>query len=122
MAAEVTPFRLAIPEADLAVLRTRLRQTRWPEPEPVADWSQGVPLSWLQDLCRYWAGDYDWRGGEGGANALPLAQTTIAGLPIVFAHVRSPHPGALPLVLLRAFFALVRWPASLLSRGPGGGR
>ena len=39
-----------------------------------------------------------------------------------FAHVRSPHPGALPLVLLRAFFALVRWPASLLSRGPGGGR
>src|ERR1700744_167645 len=122
MAAEVTPFRLAIPEADLAFLRTRRRQTRWPEPEPAADWSQGVPLSWLQDLCRYWAGDYDWRRAEAGLDALPLAPTTIPRPPVVFAHVRSPPPGALALVLLRAFFALVRWPASLLSRGPGGGR
>ena len=77
MSNEVTPFRIEVPEAELADLRTRLRQTRWPEPEPVADWSQGVPLAWLQDLCRYWAQDYDWRRAEARLNALPLARTEL---------------------------------------------
>jgi pimeloyl-ACP methyl ester carboxylesterase len=74
----------------------------------VADWSQGVPLAWLQDLCRYWAQDYDWRRAEERLNALPLARTELDGLPIVFAHVRSPHPDALPLVLTHG------WPGSVV--------
>ena len=48
--AEVTPFRIDVPEAQLADLRRRLRQTRWPEREPVNDWSQGVPLAYLREL------------------------------------------------------------------------
>jgi epoxide hydrolase len=51
--AEVVPFRIDVPEAELADLRRRLRQTRWPEREPVADWSQGVPLAYLRELCGY---------------------------------------------------------------------
>jgi pimeloyl-ACP methyl ester carboxylesterase len=105
---QVTPFRIEVPEAELADLRARLRRTRWPEPEPVDGWSQGVPLAWLQDLCRYWAGDYDWRRAEARLNALPLARTELDGLPIVFAHVRSPHPDALPLVLTHG------WPGSMV--------
>ena len=34
----VTPFTLAIPDADLDGLRDRLRRTRWPEPATVAGW------------------------------------------------------------------------------------
>jgi epoxide hydrolase len=108
MGTQVTPFRIEVPEAELADLRARLRRTRWPEPEPVDGWSQGVPLAWLQDLCRYWAGDYDWRRAEARLNALPLARTELDGLPIVFAHVRSPHPDALPLVLTHG------WPGSVV--------
>ena len=48
---DVTPFRLAVPDADLDDLRERLRRTRWPERETVDDWSQGVPLAYLQELC-----------------------------------------------------------------------
>jgi len=54
MPAEITPLRIEIPQAELDDLRLRLRRTRWPEPETVADWSQGVPLGCAQDLCRYW--------------------------------------------------------------------
>jgi hypothetical protein len=43
MAAE--PFEVSITEAEIADLRERLRRTRWPEPEPVDDWSQG--FRWL---------------------------------------------------------------------------
>ena len=43
-----------MPEAQLADLRERLERTRWPEREPVDDWSQGVPLGYMRELCDYW--------------------------------------------------------------------
>ncbi|SFJ23812.1 epoxide hydrolase family protein [Amycolatopsis sacchari] len=103
----LTPFRIDVPQEQLDDLRERLRRTRWPDPEPVADWSQGVPLSYVRDLCRYWAEEYDWRATEARLNALPQYVTEIDGVRVHFAHVRSPHPDALPLVLTNG------WPGSL---------
>jgi pimeloyl-ACP methyl ester carboxylesterase len=104
----VEPFRLDVPESELADLRERLRRTRWPEPATVDGWAQGVPLDFLQDLCAYWADGYDWRRLEARLNALGQFRTTIDGLGIHFLHVRSPHPGALPLVLTHG------WPGSVV--------
>ena len=55
MTDDMTPFRIHVPDAQLADLRQRLAATRWPEPETVPDWSQGVPLAYLRGLCDYWA-------------------------------------------------------------------
>jgi epoxide hydrolase len=104
----VTPFHVHVPDADLADLRDRLGRTRWPEPQPVPDWSQGVPLAYLQELCRSWGTDYDWRKVEARLNALPQYRTVIDGLGLHFLHVRSPDPAALPLVLTHG------WPGSVL--------
>jgi pimeloyl-ACP methyl ester carboxylesterase len=104
----MTPFRIEIPEADVVDLRQRLSRARWPERETVDDWSQGVPLSYLRELCGYWAEAYDWRATEARLNALPQFRTEIDGLGIHFLHVRSPHPGALPLVLTHG------WPGSVV--------
>ncbi len=105
---EIVPFRIEVPEADLVDLRERLRRTRWPEAETVDDWSQGVPLAYLQDLCRHWAEAYDWRTSEARLNRLDHYRTTVDGLPIHFVHVRSPHPDALPLVITHG------WPGSII--------
>jgi pimeloyl-ACP methyl ester carboxylesterase len=104
----VTPFRIEVPDAELRDLRERLERTRWPEPEPVDDWSQGVPLAYLQGLCDYWAHDYDWRATEARLNELPQFRTEIGGLGIHFIHVRSRDPDALPLVLTHG------WPGSIV--------
>ncbi|MGZ8604961.1 MAG: epoxide hydrolase family protein [Actinomycetota bacterium] len=108
MSDELTPFRLDVPETELEDLRSRLRNTRWPEAATVADWSQGVPLGYLQALCRSWAEEYDWRGCERRLNALPQFRTTIDGLGIHLLHVRSPHAGALPLIITHG------WPGSVV--------
>lgn len=108
MSDAVTPFRLDVPEAVLTDLRDRLTRTRWPERETVDDWSQGVPLGYLRELCRYWAEEYDWRATERRLNALPQFRTTIDGVGIHFIHVRSPHDDALPLVLTHG------WPGSVV--------
>jgi pimeloyl-ACP methyl ester carboxylesterase len=103
----VTPFRIETAEADLEDLRARLRDTRWPEKETVSDWSQGVPLEYLRELCRYWERDYDWTARRRRLNALPQFRTEIGGLGIHFIHVRSPRPDALPLVMTHG------WPGSV---------
>ena len=65
------PFRVDVPEAELTELRRRIKSTRLPDKEPVADMSQGVPLATVQKLARYWADDYDWRRSEARINAFP---------------------------------------------------
>lgn len=105
---EVTPFRIAVPDEALDDLRARLRATRWPEQETVDDWSQGIPLAYVQELCTYWADSYDWRAREAYLNGFPQYRTTIDGLGIHFIHVPSPHPQARPLVLTHG------WPGSVV--------
>jgi hypothetical protein len=87
--ATTRPFRVEVPEEDLAELRRRIDATRWPERETVDDDSQGVPLATMQELARYWATEYDWRKCEARLNALPQFMTEIDELDIHFVHVRS---------------------------------
>ncbi len=108
MSDELEEFRVEIPEVDLRDLTERLERTRWPDPETVSDWSQGVPLDYIRELCGYWAAGYDWRATEARLNALPQFRTEIDGLGIHFIHVRSPHPDALPLVITHG------WPGSIV--------
>ena len=108
MSPTITPFRIEVADADLDDLRGRLRRTRWPEAQTVSDWSQGLPLAYAQELCGHWAERYDWREREGRLNALSQYRTTIDGLGIHFIHARSPHPGALPLVMTHG------WPGSVV--------
>jgi pimeloyl-ACP methyl ester carboxylesterase len=105
---EITPFRIEVPDGALADLRDRLRRTRWPEAETVDDWSQGIPLAHVQDLCRYWADEYDWRRSEAHLNGFAQFRTTIDGLGIHFVHVRSSESDALPLVITHG------WPGSIV--------
>jgi pimeloyl-ACP methyl ester carboxylesterase len=104
----IRPFRIAIPDDTLDDLRMRLRGTRWPEQETVDDWSQGVPLAWLREVCAYWGTGYDWRAREAALNRFPQHLTEIDGLDIHFIHARSPHADAMPLLVTHG------WPGSIV--------
>ena len=67
----IRPFRVDVPQAELAEMRRRIAATKWPERETVTDASQGVQLATMQKLARYWATEYDWRKCEAKLNALP---------------------------------------------------
>jgi pimeloyl-ACP methyl ester carboxylesterase len=104
----VTLFKIQVPQSVLDDLKNRLANTRWPNKEPVGDWSQGVPLSKGQTLAEYWRTQYNWRRVESELNGLPQFRTQIDGLGIHFIHVRSKHEKALPIVLTHG------WPGSIL--------
>jgi len=117
--AEVRPFRIEVPQADLDDLQERLARTRWanelppdtggPQAGPVPPgWEYGVPVAYVQGLVEHWRHHYDWRAWEARLNQLPQFTTTIDGQPVHFVHLRSPEPGALPLVLTHG------WPNTFL--------
>jgi len=107
-ATAIRPFRIGVPEEQLAELRRRLAATRLPSRELVADRSQGVQLATVQALARFWATEHDWRACEARLNALPQFTTEIDGVEIHFIHVRSAHEDALPLIMTHG------WPGSVV--------
>jgi pimeloyl-ACP methyl ester carboxylesterase len=106
--AGVRPFTYRVPQAALDDLQQRLARTRWPEREPVTDWSQGVPLTKLRELVDYWRGEYDWRRCERALARIPQFETEVDGLNLHLIHARSRHSDALPLVMTHG------WPGSIV--------
>lgn len=102
----ISEFRIAVPDAELADLRGRLEQVRWPRQLPGDGWERGVPVEYLRRVVERWAA-YDWRAWEARLNEYPQYTTEIDGQPIHFLHVRSAEPGALPLLLTHG------WPGSV---------
>ncbi|MFC4564097.1 epoxide hydrolase family protein [Nocardiopsis mangrovi] len=104
----VRPFRIDIPQEQLDDLHARLAATRWPDEVPGAGWSRGVPVGYLKGLAEYWRRGFDWREHEAELNRHPQFTTRVDGQTVHFLHVRSPEPGATPLVLLHG------WPGGVV--------
>ncbi len=108
MSDDIQPFRIEASDDALDDLQRRLRATRWPEAEPVDDWSQGIPLAYLQEVCGYWSEKYEWRDREARLNQSPQFKAMIDGLGIHFLQVRSSEASALPLLMTHG------WPGSIV--------
>jgi pimeloyl-ACP methyl ester carboxylesterase len=104
----IRPFQVEVPEERVVDLRRRIAAAQWPGRELVDDRSQGVQLEALQALARYWLDEYDFGRIERRLNALAQFTTEIDGVDVHFIHARSPHEGALPLVVTHG------WPGSVL--------
>ncbi len=108
MSDDLRPFTIDVRDEVLDDLHTRLHNTRWPDTELVDDWSQGIPLAYVQEVCGYWADGYDWRTREAALNRFDQFVTEIDGVGIHVVHQRSSNPDALPLLLTHG------WPGSIV--------
>jgi hypothetical protein len=106
----IRPFHVHIPQADIDDLRRRVLATKWPSKELVDDQSQGIQLSTMLALAKYWATDYDWRKCETKLNSYPQFITNIDGVDIHFIHVKSKYPNALPIIITHG------WPGSIIEQ------
>ncbi|MGL3151888.1 epoxide hydrolase family protein, partial [Microbacterium sp. A82] len=104
---KISPFRVDISEHELDNLRQRLHDVRFPAPLPGDGWSDGVPITYLQELTSKWEA-FDWSAYQDRLNDIPQFTTVIDDQVIHFVHVRSGVPGAVPLLLTHG------WPGSFL--------
>jgi epoxide hydrolase len=107
MPSAVQPYRIDVPQDVLDDLHDRLRRTRFPNEIPDIGWEQGTPLTLLQELVDHWLNQYDWRAHEARFNSYEQGTIAVEGQRVHFLHVRSPHEGALPLMLNHG------WPGSI---------
>ena len=105
---DIQPYKINVSDEILSDLHERLKRTRWPEKELVEDWSQGIPLGYVQEMCEYWLHTYNWRQRETELNRFDQFVTTIDECDIHFIHQRSPHEQATPLILSHG------WPGSIV--------
>ena len=104
----VDSYRIHVPDEVLADLSARLELTRFPDYFSEGDWDMGIDVPYIQELVAYWRSHFDWRAYEDRLNRLPHYTTTIDNQNIHFIHVRSPHPNALPLLMVHG------WPGSVI--------
>ena len=103
-----TPFRLHVPDSDIADLRARLARTRLPDQAPDAGWAHGTDVAYLRGLLDYWQNGFDWRAAEARLNAVPQFTVPLHGIDLHYLHVEGKGPAPMPLLLLHG------WPGSVL--------
>ena len=107
----IRPFSFHATDEQLADLKRRIKETRWPDRETVNDDSQGVRLATMQKVADYWSSErYDWRRAEANLNQYPQFVTNIDGLDIHFIHVKSKNLNALPIIITHG------WPGSVIEQ------
>jgi pimeloyl-ACP methyl ester carboxylesterase len=105
---EIVPFTVRFDPREVDDLRERLARTRWPVEPEGAGADYGMPLAVVREWAERWRDGFDVAAAERRLNAFPQFTTVIDGQMIHFWHVRSPEPGALPLLLLHG------WPSTVL--------
>ena len=93
--------------SELEDLQLRLRMARLPDSITDAGWDYGVPCCDVEELVVHWRDSYDWAVHAARLNEHPQFLTTVGGQKVHFLHVRSPEPGALPLICTHG------WPMSV---------
>jgi pimeloyl-ACP methyl ester carboxylesterase len=106
-----TRLTIHVSDDELRDLQSRLRATRWPDEIPGAGWDYGTSLPYLQELCRYWSEEFDWRAAEDRLNGWDHFVTEIDGERMHYLHAVSPHSQAIPLVICHG------WPGSIVEFG-----
>jgi pimeloyl-ACP methyl ester carboxylesterase len=105
---EAEPFRIAVPDAVLDDLKTRLARTRWPIEAKAAPWQYGTDLTYLKSVVAHWHDRYDWRVWEAKLNRFPQYMATVGGRKLHFILERGSGDNPLPLVLTHG------WPGSVV--------
>jgi pimeloyl-ACP methyl ester carboxylesterase len=100
---DIQGFKVRISDEELADLRRRLSEVRWPPDATGKPWSMGTDLAFMKQLVAYWKDKYDWRAQETALNSFDQYTTTIDGYRIHFIHQKSRNASALPLMLTHGY-------------------
>lgn len=108
------PFKISIPESDIADLKSRLALASFPSELDGAGWDYGASLPDVKRLTGYWRDQFDWRRTEKRLNETLPQFTTHVGLDngfgtlkVHFVHQKSGVDGAIPLLFVHGCTSLI---------------
>jgi pimeloyl-ACP methyl ester carboxylesterase len=102
----VEPVQIAVSQARLDQILVRVGIYEWHEAPRDGGWRYGTNREFLQKLCEYWQGSFDWRSAEAEMNQFSHHRALIDGNAWHFVHEKGSGPNPQPLLLLHG------WPYS----------
>lgn len=100
----VRPFKIAVPDESLDLLRSKLELATFPVEVDFSDVNKyGASRSEVKRLAEYWKNGFDWRTQEARLNNMPQYTTAVKvdgfdDLNIHFIHQRGKSPDSIPLL------------------------
>jgi pimeloyl-ACP methyl ester carboxylesterase len=107
-----TPFTIAIADAELADLKSRLAATRFPATLEGVGWDYGMEYGFLRHFVDYWANQFDWRAAEARLNGFTQFTEVVDGETVHFVHVKGQGSTNVPLLLTNG------WPSNFVELLP----
>jgi pimeloyl-ACP methyl ester carboxylesterase len=104
----VEPFSIPFSQQAVNDLQDRLRRTRWLDEIPGSAWEYGVGIQFLQEICKYWRDQFDWKAQVEKLSVFHHYRYTADDLGVHFIHERGKGPSPIPLILTHG------WPGSFL--------
>jgi len=104
----IKSFSANCPEAILDDLKSRIKNTRWPDELTDSNWMYGTNLSFVKELSEYWLYEFNWRKVEAEINSFPNFMVTIDGYDIHFIHIKGKGKKNIPLIITHG------WPGSFI--------
>ncbi|KAN0088173.1 alpha beta-hydrolase [Tylopilus felleus] len=99
-----TPFRIAVSDGQLDLLRRKLELATFPDELEDAGWKYGAPLADIKRLVARWKNGYDWRKYEKELNdelsmfTRDINVDDFGTLDIHYVHTKSTVTNAMPLL------------------------
>lgn len=99
MSLEQYKMKINIPEAQIADLKRRLKETRFISNPGNEDNFYGMNVGYMREVVDYWANEFDWRKAEERMNAYDHYKVEVDGVPIHFMHKPGKGPNPIPLLV-----------------------
>ena len=103
----IQPFEIDIPDATLDRLQNRIINFPWDTMPRLSGWEHGTNIDYMQELCRYWIDDYDWRKHEATLNDYANYIANVDGIDLHFIFEKGSGASPTPLLISHG------WPGSV---------
>jgi microsomal epoxide hydrolase len=102
------PYSIAVPDATLTDIRSRVQNYPWHEMPDDGGWDYGTNLYYMKELCDYWVTEFDWRKQEEKINRFSHFKAPVDGIDLHFIHEKGSGPNPRPLIISHG------WPGTIV--------
>lgn len=99
------PFKINIPEEEIARMRQLIASTRLPSKPflPDVEWDYGIDLEWMKKMKEMWLEEFEWKEVEERMNRLRMFKVVVEGVELHFVNERSEREDAVPILLVHGW-------------------
>ena len=101
-------FEINIKEKTIEEIKNKVASFNWNKLLDNNDWSLGANKKVMQEICKYWISDYNWKKEENELNVYNHYKADIDDLNIHFLYEKGISDNAIPLIISHG------WPGSFI--------